>query len=207
VLGDNEFNWARRVPPEKVRRLYVLESKGIIDDGLIDEVGYGLFWRCQSIRDATLAHSGRAPCARCGAVIPHQWDKAQELQCDDCGWKTTWGLYLKSYQGKQLHGGTAHPAFLRFVAAWPLATTSRDKLFAIDRLIHACHGWGGGASRPAGANVIEGTSTQVIRLLDELAYGPSTPAEVIARRVRWRDESATMTWLRRNDAKAGDAAQ
>jgi hypothetical protein len=36
------FRWARRVEQEKIRRLYETDARGIVDDELIDEVGYAM---------------------------------------------------------------------------------------------------------------------------------------------------------------------
>ncbi|MEX2225792.1 MAG: hypothetical protein WEB52_05000 [Dehalococcoidia bacterium] len=43
MAGADEIKWARRVRPETIRRLYTLDAKGIVDDELIDEVGYAFF--------------------------------------------------------------------------------------------------------------------------------------------------------------------
>ena len=52
--------WARRVRKEKIARLYASDARGIVDAELIDEVGFGLLARCQSILDATAAAQGCA---------------------------------------------------------------------------------------------------------------------------------------------------
>jgi hypothetical protein len=195
MAGIDELRWARRVRPEKIRRLYALDAKGIIDEELIDDVGYAMFARCESIRIATRAHAGKATCARCRSKIEHNFDKAQVLACD-CGWQTTWGEYHKAYQGKQLHGGGAYPFFRAFIDAWPAARTPRDKLLAIDALIHACHGqFKGYMGRPAACNLIEGTARELVRFLDELAYGDQSTAELRATRDRWQsDVRAAPIW-------------
>jgi hypothetical protein len=185
MSGADELRYARRVRPDKIRRLYTLDAKGIVDDELIDEVGYAMFARCQSIRVATRAHAGKATCPRCRSRIDHQWDKAAALRCA-CGWETTWGEYLKSYQGKQLHGGQAYPIFRSFIDRWPEARTPRDKMLAIDALIHACHGeWQGGPGRPAACNLIEGSMSELIPFLDELAYGPQSSEGIAEARAEW----------------------
>lgn len=177
MSGIDEVRWARRVPKDKIRRLYTLDAKGIVDEELIDDVGYSIYARCESIRLVTEAHAGRVTCPRCAAAIerPHG-DKEAPLGCE-CGWETRWGEYLKSYQRKQLFGGNAFPAFQEFLERWSKARTPRDKLLAIDWLIHACHlpanfPW----ARPAATNLIEGTASELAAFLDELAYGDgSTP--------------------------------
>ena len=64
--------WAPRVSPAKIRRLYETDARGIIDEELIEEVGFGLYSRCLSIVIATEAHAGRLQCPRCDTIIPHQ---------------------------------------------------------------------------------------------------------------------------------------
>jgi hypothetical protein len=194
--GADELRWSRRVKPEKIRRLYALDAKGIIDDELLDDVGYAMLARCESIRTATRAHAGRATCPRCKAQVVHEWDKAQALMCG-CGWSSTWGAYLKSYQGKQLHGGQAYPMFRDFIERWPGARTSRDKMLAIDALIHACHGqFKGAAGRPAACNLIEGTARELIAFLDQLAYGDGSTAGVTETREQWQ-AAVDASWMRR----------
>lgn len=184
--GD-EIRWARRVRQDQIRRLYTLDAKGIVDEELIDEVGYGLYARCESIRVATEAHGGRAACRKCGAIIEHRWEKDRPMVCGACGWETTWGAYLKLYQRRQLHGGNAYPFFLEYLERWPKARTSRDKLLAIDWLIHACHvATGMPWARPAATNLIEGSATELTRFLDELAYGPGSTPGLGETRAAWQ---------------------
>jgi hypothetical protein len=187
-MSDKEgLKWARRVEPHKVRRLYELDARGIVDEELVDEVGYAMFARCESIRIATEAHHGRVTCRRCGSVIERDiWKKDIVLVCG-CGWKKSWGDYLKSYQRKQLVGGNAYPSFLTFLDEWPRARGPRDKMLAIDRLIHACHLSAKlPVGRPAATNLIEGTSSELAVFLDELAYGPQSTPGVGDTRAEWQ---------------------
>jgi hypothetical protein len=186
-LPTTELKWARRVRQEDIRRLYHLDARGIIDQDLINDVGYGLHARCESIRIATEAHFGRVTCRSCGAVVERtEWNKAELLTCA-CGWRKTWGDYLASYQRKQLVGGAAYPAFIEYLERWPGARAPRDKLLEIDRLVHACHvathrPW----ARPAAVNLIEGTASELARFLDELAYGPSSTPGLGETRDAWQ---------------------
>lgn len=193
--GADEVRYARRVRQDKIRRLYALDAKGIIDGELIDDVGYAMLARCESIRIATRAHAGKATCPRCRAKVEHNWVKTEPLVCP-CGWATTWGAYLKTYQGRQLHGGNAYPAFRAFIDRWPAARSPRDKMLAIDALIHAVHGeFRGGPGRPAACNLIEGTAKELVRFLDELAYGDaSTPGIAEARASYDAGAAASPLW-------------
>jgi hypothetical protein len=200
MAGADEIRWARRVRQDKIRRLYTLDAKGITDDDLIDDVGYAMFARCESIRTATRAHAGKATCPRCRAKVEHSWDKNEMLACQ-CGWQTTWGEYLKTYQGKQLFGGKAYPMFRAFIDRWPQARTSREKMLAIDGLIHAVHGeFQGAMGRPAACNLIEGTARELIAFLDALAYGPQSTEGIAEARREWDaqvDASRFAQWKER----------
>ena len=193
---ENGLRWARRVEQQKIRRLYALDAKGIQDEELIDEVGYAMYARCESIRIVTYAHAGRAQCPTCEAIVEHRWKKNELLECE-CGWQLTWGEYLGSYQRKQLHGGSGFQNFLGFLERWPQARTPRDKLLAIDWLLHQCHSTAAfPVGRPIAVNLIEGNAHEVAALLDELAYGAKSTPGVEAARDVWR-EGAGSRWVRR----------
>jgi hypothetical protein len=194
MSDQTAFRWARRVQQELIRRLYALDAKGVQDEELVNEAGYALYARCESIRIATEAHFGRATCKRCRAVIErHNWPKNETLVCADCGWQTTWAEYHKSYQRKQLVGGAAYPSFLEFLERWPNARAYRDKLLAIDRLIHALHIDAKLRSfRPAAVNVIECDMREAQQLLQELAYGAQSTPGVEETRAEWEATVATI---------------
>jgi hypothetical protein len=202
MSGADEIRWARRVPQDKIRRLYTLDAKGIQDIELANEVGYAMLARCESIQTVTRAHAGRATCPRCRLVIPHTGGKDEKLVCE-CGWETTWGAYHKTYQRRQLHGGAAYGMFKDFLMRWPDARTYRDKLLAIDAVIHACHGeFKGGMGRPAACNLIEGTMRELAVFLDELAYGPQSTPGVADQHEQFGERIRGATWVR---AVLGDA--
>jgi len=191
------------VKPATIRRLYALDTKGIADEDLINEVGYAMYARCLSIRDVTRAHAGRAVCPRCRSEILrgdpdwNTWSKDEPMVCR-CGWETTWGAYHKTYQGKQLHGGQAYPTFRGFIERWPQARAPRDKMLAIDALIHECHGqFKGAMERPAACNLIEGTMHELLAFLDELAYGDLSTPGVGEVRDRWRAGVEGAWWIRK----------
>ncbi len=202
MSGAGEIRWARRVPQHKVRRLYALDAKGIVDEELIDDVGYAMYARCESIRTVTEAHAGRVACPRCASVMRHDWHIKDEVLTCECGWQAAWRDYLKSYQRKQLYGGNGYPAFLAFLETWPQARAPRDKLFAIDRLIHACHASARfGFGRTAAVNLIEGTASELLVFLNELAYGDGSTPGLSQTRDEWLRTVATLRWGRRGGAQ------
>ena len=173
--ANEEIRWAPRVPRHKIRRLYQIDGLGLVDDELIDDVGYSLYARCQSILAATEAHAGRIVCPRCGTMVarPQPIDvKDQVVRCPNCLWQVLWGDYQKTYQHKQLTGAGALYAFQSFVEQWELKLRPKQKMLAIDQLIHSYH-WDlkRNPTRPAAVNVIEGSMTDLVAFLDSLEYG------------------------------------
>lgn len=192
--GADRIKWAPKVPQRKIRRLYELEAKGIIDEELIDEVAYALYARCESILTVTEASRGRVKCPVCGNIILRKvlgnGSRDEILECDRCSWRITWGDYHKTYNKKQLHGGNAVEIFRNFVKTLPRAARPQEKMLLIDRLLHEFHTFHKGNSvyytRPVAANLIEGTMTEVIRFLDELTYGAESPTERRTVKETWR---------------------
>lgn len=194
-VGGVDVRWAPKLRPEKLRRLYELDAQGLADEELIDEVGYTLYSRCESILTVTETFYGRVPCPGCGTVILRERDTGSEeemLHCDHCSWQATWREYHRSWQDRQLWGGNAVEAFQEFVRRFPGARDPRQKMLLIDQLIHAYHYdlRRQSYNRPAAANLIEGRLRDVIQFLDELTYGAgSTPGLERSQR-EWREKSA-----------------
>jgi DNA-binding XRE family transcriptional regulator len=184
---SDEVRWAPRVPPHRIRRLYQTDARGIVDDEQIDDVGYALHARCQSILRATAAHAGDVTCPRCGGTVPRPGPvqrRGQALRCAACSWATTWGAYADTYRGKHLTGGSALDAFREFVERFPTAATSRARMLAIDRLLNAFHHELKRPTRPAGINLIEGSLADVLAFLEELSAGPEAAGRTGAERAR-----------------------
>lgn len=196
--GAAEVRWAPRLSRAHLRRLYLLDSLGIVDDELINLVGYALEARCRSILDVHDAQRGRVHCPHCAragttTLIPHEKRREEVLRCRVCGWHTTWQAYQRTYQHKQLNSGGAFAAFAAFPHAFYQAYTPRQRMLAIDRLIHEFHfhilrdqGAAPIPTRSAGVNLIEGTMTEVVAFLDELAYGPGTVPEIHHTATQWK---------------------
>ena len=198
-MGANDIHWEPRVPQHTIRRLYENDAAGIIDEALIDDVAYSLYARCESIITVTRAEHGEVVCPRCGAVIVRRdGSKAEPLRCA-CGWATTWGEYLVTYQKKQLSGGGAIGAFREYVARLPGAATARDKMLLIDWLIHEVHraapdGHEWDRWRPAACNLIEGRMNELVAFLDDLAGRPARTPEVREAQRSWRESVLPRLW-------------
>ena len=180
--GLDDVRWASRVNPALIGRLYEMDTRGIVDDELIDEVGRTLDARCRSILLATEAHErGRVRCPRCAHLIVRP-DGVQiqniVITCGSCAWSVRGCDYLKTYQGKHLNGGGAVALFEAFIGQFGRARLPREKMLAIDRLIHGFHCVSmGGPGRIAATNLIYAKNKRgLLTFLDALPYGAgSTP--------------------------------
>lgn len=180
------IKWCRKVPQELISRLYNQSVSGICDDELIDEVGWALYARCESIISATNGFEKKILiCPKCGKDIPL---RDNMFDCP-CGFHAEWEEFKKSYKGKQLHASNALPIFLTYKKDFPRAETYGEKLICIDILIHSFHIKNSyyktldsydvedesvALNRPAGANLIEGSLTEVILFLDKLSAIPES---------------------------------
>lgn len=195
--SEPPVRWAPRVHPSKLRRLYELDAQGILDDDLIDEVGYALYSRCQSIFHVSDAMNGKVHCPRCDTIIQHYTNHAADvLRCPTCDWEACWVDYYNTYRTQELGAGGAADIFQDFLMQWKGVRTAHDKMVLIDKLIHRWH-WETarqrpkfGLGRPTGLNLIEGNKQQVLALLDTLTYGAGSSASAQTRatwRTHWQE--------------------
>jgi len=182
------IRWSKRVPQELISRLYNQSVSGIEDEELIDEVGWALYARCESIISATNGFEKKVLiCPLCGKDIALS---ENIFNCQyPCGFSATWEEFKKSYKGKQLHASNAMPIFLTYQKDFPRAKTYGEKLICIDILIHSFHikmsyykildnydieDESVELNRPVGANLIEGKLSEVILFLDKLSALPDS---------------------------------
>ncbi|MBN1371389.1 MAG: hypothetical protein JW987_05460 [Anaerolineaceae bacterium] len=196
----SEIEWSPRVSLAKIRELYVNEARGTVEDELIEEVGFGLLARCQSIMEYTAAcEEGKVRCMRCAkqgqtTIIQRNMSKPSALiRCPVCGWQVRWRVYKnesENYDG-QLLAGHAREAFTRYLAVYPQSRTREEKILAIDRLIHEFHWFimkedqPARGNKPAAVNLLRGNIVQVYGLLNELTYGENTPPELLEGKSWW----------------------
>ena len=175
-MSEQDFNWAPRIKPALLRRLYEADARQTADPELVEEVGYTLWARCETIYRVT-----ERRCPRCAEHLDGAWDGDQRdriLTCPTCRWTSTWEEYHRSYKRDRIHGGRAYDFFIEYMHKYPQCTTPQQKMLQIDRLIHAVHEsanqlW----TLPAAVNLIQGKMEEVILFLDELAYGSQVPSE------------------------------
>ncbi|RPJ51069.1 MAG: hypothetical protein EHM21_03615 [Chloroflexi bacterium] len=201
----SEIEWSPRVSLAKIRALYINEARGTCADELIEEVGFGLFARCQSILEYTEAlEEGGVRCKRCQkkgqtTIIQRNMNKPSSLlRCPVCGWQVRWRVYKAESQNEDgnLIAGHAGAAFTRYVAIYPKCRTREEKILAIDRLIHEFH-WilihedqPARAAKPAAVNLLRGNIRQVMEMLNELTYGENTPLEILEGKQWWLEQQS-----------------
>jgi hypothetical protein len=221
MTSQNDIpHWAPKVSKAKIQRLYNTDANGIIDEELINAVGWDLWSRCDSILTVTAAHYGRVSCPSCGANVerpstqaepggepPSLWQDADTLLCEQCGWQLPWKTYHQTYRGKQLFGANAVEIFEAYHKAFPKAAAPNIKMLLIDQLIHGFHTGLTEYGRPVGANLIEGSLKEVIRFLDRLTNGPASAVGIGNSREAWRRNLESTSWARSflpTDDEAGE---
>ena len=130
----NPFVWSKKVPQAWIARLYEADGN-VPDEALADKVGWALAARCDSIIAVTMGfETKKLPCPKCGKMIL----LSEGMFRCPCGFAAAWEQFQASYKNKQLYGANAMPVFRRFRKAFPQAQTYREKMSAIDTLIHNC---------------------------------------------------------------------
>ena len=166
-----KIKWAPRIRPELIKRLYESDALGMQDPELCMDVGFRLYYRCQTI---VRVLNDEVECPRCGAVFKIQTlerESITDCPTENCGWRTTMGEYQQSWSKKRIWAANAISAFETYYQRYPQAQTYKDKMLLIDQLLHAFH-WNlklNLPSRSAANNLIEGSHDQVVAFLDKLS--------------------------------------
>ncbi len=190
--NSSKIHWSRRVSRDKIRRLYESDARGMLDEELLDDVGYGIYARCEDMLEVAEADRGRVKCRNCGNIIVRQegeeaehpgvgivlgGGEAEMLECEQCSWHITWGEYCKSLRCMSMRASMCERLFQAFVRQWPSTQSPSAKLRLIDSLIHEFHVFDMAHGKELGGlvapNVIQGAT---IAFMDALSYGAgSTP--------------------------------
>jgi len=190
--------WSPRVSKSKIARLYASLGQGIVDEEIIDEVGFSLLARCESVLIATDTGQGRgARCPHCGFLVKFTTWRDEDLECRNCGWRCPKHAYKKTIKYKHLFAGGMKPFLEDFVREFPRARDPSERFILIDQLIHRYH-WEnvGGGGRPGACCLIEGKLKDIMPFLDGLNYGEEVPEGVQATREAWRREWRSSRWNR-----------
>ena len=167
----NKFNWSKKVSRNALLQLYQSEAKGMINNELLDEIGYTLFIRCEQARNARdLIDKNMILCLNCGLSI--KCINKNDITICSCGYSYTYREYRRSCNSNNMPGGRAEPIFNEFMKRWPKCKDSKSKMLLIDWLIHKCHVtlMSGELGRSVCVNLIEGTKTQISELINKLAH-------------------------------------
>ncbi len=195
----NEFQlpvWAPRLRKSQIERLYKSCGQGYLDEELIDDVGYTLYARCESMLQVTSAVRGRPLCPGCEIPAERTGESDPMLHCPKCGWECPWKAFQKTYQRKNLNAGGMQPSVSEFVRKFPATQPSADRLVLIDALIHRFH-WESGdraGGRPGVSNLIEGRMKATMDFLDRLSYGDDVPSNIGQTREAWRRKWRSNPW-------------
>lgn len=183
---NDKIKWSPRVSKDKLKRLYNEDALGMIDDVLIDDVGIMLWLRYRDIMYIHDSQHGiKWQCPRCRAEEKHSYmenpDGAEFVsadtprRCSLCGLSMSWDEFRKSRKRQQLNPGGAVDFFNEYVTKWIGLKDNKEKMLAIDKLIHSFHYSLKSSpdipTRAAGVNLIEGKLTDVMVFLDEMTFG------------------------------------
>lgn len=171
---------------------------GLLDEELVNEVGFALYSRCISMLQVYEAICGDPPCPRCGATARVDEEPVPFARCASCGWVCPWDLYKKTYQHKGLFAGGLLPFVRDFARDFPVTQSHYERMVLIDNLIHRFHWESTGVTdgRPGATSLIQGNMKEVVAFLDHLSYGDAIPPEIAQTREEWRRKWEENAWSR-----------
>src|SRR5574340_148643 len=143
MSSSDHFHWAKRVSRRDIQRLYASDASGMLDAELLEKLHFEIHARvCDMFEVRDAQQTGKVRCRNCGQPIPElyrfgSYNKKTLLKCDCCGWETTCEEFYKSYTGKSLLPGSQTELLQDYLARFPKAGTSAQKMLLIDWLIHA----------------------------------------------------------------------
>lgn len=171
VMKDryNKFRWPDKLNINKLKQLYLLDSKGIQDEVLADEIGLTLYLRCKNGKeDMELLERNMIRCHNCNSVIEGH-DDFRECKC---GYQYSYREYRRNYRKNNMPSGAAAKVFDEYIQNWIRAQGYNSKMILIDKLLHEFHLSlvSGAIHRPVAMNFIDGTREKVTNIINELAY-------------------------------------
>lgn len=164
----NVFHWPPKLDIYKLKKLYMLDAKGIKDEELADEIGLTLYLRCKyGKEDVERMDKSVIRCHNCQKDIGGEGDFRQ---CA-CGYQYSFREYRRSFRRNNMPTGAAYEIFNAFIKEWSHAKEYSEKIILIDRLLHQFHLSliSGAKHRPVAMNFIDGTRENVDKIINELA--------------------------------------
>jgi hypothetical protein len=175
-MDEKSIRWEPRVKPALIRKLYEADAAGLVDEKLINEVGYALLLRCETIQRVT-----ERRCPHC--IVASHWTAPSTAV-------RAIARSLALAVGGRPHGTptTDHTraiastvvghTFVEFLDSFPKPRDVSAKMLVIDRLIHAVHETPGANVSAAASNLIyEKKPGWAKAFLDDLAYGDQKGTE------------------------------
>jgi len=185
--------WAPRLTKLQIKKLYAACGRGILNEELIDDAGFSLYARCQSMLEVDKAVFGKPVCPKCETAVEKRDEEQPILVCPACAWRCPLKLYHKTYKHKNLSPGGMKEFITAFVEKFENTRSPAERLVLIDTLIHQFH-WASGSGRPAAVNFIEGSMKDIMPFLDSLSYGDNIPADIQQKREEWRKMWQNNAW-------------
>jgi len=189
-------HWAPRLRKLQIQKLYQSCGQGLLDEELVDDVGFSLYSRCTSMLQVSEAIRGNPPCPSCGAASQIDDQPNPFARCTSCDWICPWEQYQKTYQHKGLFAGGLEPFVKDFVQKFPATRSYPQRMVLIDTLIHRFHWETAGVvdGRPGATSLIEGKMKDIMAFLDRLTYGDNIPPEIEQTRAEWRRKWHENAW-------------
>ena len=166
----NKCKWSEKVSRTKLIKLYQNDAKGLIDEDLLDDIGYTFYARCKQARDTReCLEKGEIICHHCGTV--NKAASYSGLIACPCGYYYTYREYRRSFCTHNMPAGRATEIFNAFADKWLVCKDEKEKMLLIDWLVHECHVsvMTGSQGRSVCINLIEGTLKQLRGMLEMLA--------------------------------------
>jgi hypothetical protein len=157
--------WAPRLSKLQIQRLYQSVGRDLLDEELVDDVGFSLYSRCISMLQVSEAIRGNPPCPRCDTTAQLDHEPVRFVRCANCGWMCPWELYQKTYQHKWLFAGGLEPFVKDYVRRFPATHSHRERMLLIDNLIHRFHWESEGVDdgRPGATSLSRPKSSRPVR--------------------------------------------
>lgn len=165
---STKIRWSPRLRPQRLKRLYESDARGIQDLGLCDDVGMTLYMRCRTF---VLVYRRHVECPVCHTVFAVNPENESPCPGEDCDWCTTPADYAQSIRNHYAFPGRAMEAFQAFYDRYPSARTYGAKITLIDQLIHSFHvvEETGTPSKSVASKLLEGNKKAVVRFLNDLS--------------------------------------
>ena len=168
----NKFKWCKKVSRNDILRLYQSDARGLLDEVLLNDIGFTFYTRCIQAKEAyECMDKGEIICHHCRATLL-AGQANTPIHCQ-CGYAYTYREYRRSCNAANMPAGAATPIFHGFIPKWEACKDGKSKMILIDWLIHQFHValMADVKGRSVCRNLIEGTTAQISDLINHLAYG------------------------------------